>query len=191
MDISVVTTLYYSENYINEFYNQIISSLKEITNDFEIIFVNDGSPDNSLEVTLELKKNDSRIKILDLSRNFGHHKAIMTGLSESKGEFVFLIDSDLEENPNLLKVFWNEINNTDFDVIYSLQKYRKGNYFEKISGFIFYKVFNFFSYIKIPESASTCRIMKRRYIDELIKFKESDLFITGVLAATGFKQKGI
>lgn len=191
MLISVVTTLYYSSDYIEEFYIKITNALTNITNNFEIIFVNDGSPDNSLDIVLKLKKQDSRIKIIDLSRNFGHHKAIMTGLIESIGDFVFLIDSDLEEDPNLIKIFWNEIQESDFDVIYSIQKHRKGNYFEKISGFLFYKMFNFFSSIKIPESASTCRIMKRSYINELVKFREHELFITAILSATGFKQKGI
>ena len=191
MKISVVTTLYYSEKYINIFYEKIADSLKEITKDFEIIFVNDASPDNSLNTAINLKKIDPKIKILDLSRNFGQQKAILTGIKEAQGDFIFLIDSDLEEDPSLISLFWDEINKNKVDVVYALQTNRKGKYFEKITGFIFYKVFNFFSSIKIPESPSTCRIMNRKYVNELIKFREHDLFITAIFAATGFQQKGV
>jgi glycosyltransferase involved in cell wall biosynthesis len=92
--LSIVTTMYKSSPYIDEFYTKI-------TDDYEIIFVDDGSPDNSLQKAVELYEKDKKVKVIELSRNFGHHKSMMTGLSHAKGEFVFLIDSDLEEKPEL------------------------------------------------------------------------------------------
>src|SRR4030067_2507563 len=103
MELSIVTTLFYSSPYINEFYNRISKSVKKITDDYEIIFVNDGSPDNSLEIAVDLYKKDQKVRVIDLSRNFGHHKAIMTGLRFAKGDKIFLINCDLEEAPENIR----------------------------------------------------------------------------------------
>ncbi|MCK5847885.1 MAG: glycosyltransferase family 2 protein, partial [Caldisericia bacterium] len=142
MKISVVTTMYYSSPYLKEFYKRIIEQIKLLTNNYEIIFVNDGSPDTSLEITKSLLKKDRHIKILDLSRNFGHHKAIMTGLAESNGDLVFLIDCDLEEEPELLSDFFLKMQTASCDVVYGIQEKRKGKWFEKLSGSLFYKCRN-------------------------------------------------
>src|SRR5687767_14408132 len=105
MRISVVTTLYHSASYLREFYNRVLPCLKDLADDYEIVFVNDGSPDNSLQVALELRQLDPRVVVIDLSRNFGHHPAMMTGLRHAKGDWIFLIDSDLEEAPELIRKF--------------------------------------------------------------------------------------
>jgi len=105
MKLSIVTTLYNSSDYIEGFYERITNTALKITGDYEIIFVNDGSKDDSLEKAVSLFQKDDRIKVIDLSRNFGHHRAIMTGLSHARGDYVFLIDSDLEEEPELLEEF--------------------------------------------------------------------------------------
>ena len=99
MKLSVVTTMYRSAPYIKEFYEKVLKSAQKITDDYEIIFVNDGSPDNSLEVAVNIHNNDPKVKVVDLSRNFGHHKAILAGLSNACGEKLFLLDCDLEESP--------------------------------------------------------------------------------------------
>ncbi len=192
MKLSIVTTLYYSAPYLNEFYGRIGVSARKITNDYEILFVNDGSPDNSLDIAIGLYKRDVLVKVIDLSRNFGHHKAMMTGLKYAAGEFVFLIDSDLEEEPELIEIFWKELENApDLDVVYGIQERRKGGWFEQISGNIFYKMFNYFSPTKVPENLVTCRLMKKGYVDALVSFKEQEIFLAGIWAATGFNQKGL
>ena len=99
--LSIVTTLYRSAATINEFYRRAMSAAEAQADDIELIMVNDGSPDASLELALALHRNDARVVIVDLARNFGHHKAMMTGLSYASGDLVFLIDSDLEEPPEL------------------------------------------------------------------------------------------
>jgi putative glycosyltransferase len=94
MKLSIVTTMYYSEPYIKEFYERINVCVKKITHEYEILFVDDGSPDSSLQEALNIQRNDNRVKVIELSRNFGHYKAIMTGLAQAQGDFVFLIDCD-------------------------------------------------------------------------------------------------
>lgn len=190
--LSIVTTLYFSAPYIREFYERITNAAKKITGDYEIIFVNDGSPDQSLEIALAHYESDPNVRVIDLSRNFGHHKAMMTGLSQARGEFVFLIDVDLEERPELLEEFWREMQEAkDVDVVYGIQARRKGGWFERISGSIFYKTFNYFSTTKIPENIVMARLMKRGYVNALASFREQEIFLAGLSTSAGFRQKGI
>lgn len=192
MKLSVVTTMYFSAPYISEFYERMSVAAGKITDDYEIIFVNDGSPDNSLESALACYDADTKVKIIDLSRNFGHHKAMMTGLSHSEGEFVFLVDVDLEEKPELIEEFWAEMHEgKDIDVVYGVQAGRKGSRFEQISGALFYKVFNCVSTIKVPENVVTARLMTRDYVNALICFREQEIFLAGLWVSAGFRQKGV
>lgn len=192
MKLSTVTTMYRSESFLIEFYDKLIGAIKDITDEYEIILVNDGSPDNSLKVALELQEKDNNIKIVDLSKNFGHHKAMVAGLSESIGEHVFLVDCDLEEDPNVLVEYYNRLKeNPENDVIYGIQQSRKGNLFEKLSGYVFYKLFNFLSYQEIPANSSLSRLMTRRYVDSLLQHCEKELFLPGLWAITGYNQLSI
>lgn len=190
--ITIVTTLYYSESFIEIFYSRIKHSVEQITDLYEILFVNDGSPDNSKQKVLQLSQHDDRIVLIDLSRNFGHHQAIITGLQLSTGDFVFLIDSDLEEDPELLNSFWNEmISNTEADVVYGIQAKRKGGFFERISGSLFYKILNSMTKVSYPSNTLTARLMKRNYVEAVLSFKEKALDIWSVFALAGFNQVGM
>jgi len=190
MKLSIVTTLYNSSPFVDEFYDRITRAAETITPDYELIFVNDGSPDDSLEKVLELRKKDARIVVVDLSRNFGHHKAIMTGLGYAKGNHVFQIDSDLEEEPELLKTFWDELFlDTDVDVVYGVQENRKGGWFERVSGKLFYKLYNKLASVSIPKDVIAARLMKRKYVNALLEFKEQEIFLAGLWSAAGFNQK--
>jgi putative glycosyltransferase len=189
MKLSVVTSLYCSEDYIEEFYERALKSVMPITDDYEFVFVNDGSPDNSLERALALIEKDSNVRVVDFSRNFGHHKALLAGIAEAKGDYVFLIDVDLEEPPELLSEFWEKLNTEpDADVVYGVQKSRKGGLFERVSGRMFYKAMGWLSEFEYPADAFTARLMSRRYVDALQKFddREYDLWIN--FALTGFNQ---
>jgi putative glycosyltransferase len=192
MKLSVVTTLYKSSLYVDEFYARITAEAKKITDDYEIIFIDDGSPDDSLKKCIDLHKKDKRVKVIELSRNFGHHKAIMTGLSHTEGEFVFLIDVDLEEEPELLGKFWEKLQSSNnLDVVYGVQEKRKGGLFEKWSGDMFYTLFNAISGVNVPRNLITCRLATKKYNDALILHKEQELFLGGLLTITGFKQEHI
>jgi len=193
MKLSVVTTLYYSSKYIEEFYSRISIEAQKITNNYEIIFVDDGSPDDSLSKAIKLCKKDCHVKVIELSKNFGHHKAIMTGLNHARGDFVFLIDCDLEEAHELLGKFWEELNkkNNGIDAVYGVQQIRKGYLFERLSGWFFYKIFNFLSEIKIPKNFLTVRLMKKNYVSNLISFKEKQIVFSILTVLNGFKLKEI
>ncbi len=189
MKLSVVTTLYRSAPYLVEFHRRIQQTAGRITDDFELIFVNDGSPDNSLEIALELCESDPRLKVIDLSRNFGHHRAIMTGLGQATGERVFLIDCDLEEDPELLADFFDRMEQGGADVVYGVQNSRAGSAFQRFSGELFYRLFNALSEVKIPTNLATVRLMTGDYVRSLVRHREQELFLAGLFELTGYRQE--
>lgn len=192
MKISVVTTLYYSEPHIAEFHAGTVAALSEETDDFEMIYVNDGSPDQSLQKILDIQQTESRVVVIDLARNFGHHRAIMTGLQHTNGDYVFLIDSDLEERPDLFNLFWREIvADKELDVVYGVQEARKGGLFEKLSGRVWYFLFSMMSSIDYPEDSLTARLMTKRYVENVRQFGEKELELWGVFVLAGFRQKAV
>jgi putative glycosyltransferase len=193
LKLSIVTTLYKSSDYVDEFYTRITIEAKKITSDYEIIFVDDGSPDDSLQKAINLSKIDKRLKVIELSRNFGHHKAIMTGLSYAKGDYVFLIDCDLEEEPEYLGIFWNNLQmSVDLDVIYGVQDNRKGKFFERWSGKLYYKIFNYMADEgHTAVNFTTVRLMSYNYVQKITLFKEKDFFFAPISELTGFNQKPI
>lgn len=185
--------MYKSSNFLEEFYSRMIATAQKITSSFEIIFVNDGSPDNSLDIAMKLSEKDPKVKIIDFSRNFGHHKAIMTGLAHASGRKVFLIDCDLEEPPELLREFWDELQaNPELDQVYGVQgKVRKGGLFEKFSGALWYKLINSISNIKVPENHLTVKLASKRFIDSLVSFKEQELNFATLVTLNGYKSKAL
>lgn len=189
MKLSIVATLYQSSLYINEFHKRVSTVAKQLVgNDYEIILVNDGSPDNSLDIAIQLSELDYRVVVVDLSRNFGHHKAMMTGLAYSKGERVFLIDTDLEEEPEWLVSFAKQMMEDKSDVIYGVQTLRKGSIFERFTGWVFYRFFRLLTGVAQPNNIATARLMTRRYVNALIAHTERELNIGGLWVITGFKQ---
>ena len=193
MKLSVVTTLYKSKNFLKIFLKEISSAIETLAiENFELVFVNDGSPDDSVAYLLERKKDISQIKIIDLSRNFGHHYAIQAGLNYASGEYVFLIDNDLETPPSILVDFFNEIKKDNtLDVVYGYQEARKGNFIEKKAGSIFWVLINKLSDTKIPHNILTERLMTKQYVNELLRLQDANLFIGGMFYWVGFNQKGI
>ncbi|WP_392386216.1 glycosyltransferase family 2 protein [Marinomonas primoryensis] len=190
MKLSIVATLYKSEPYIDEFYRRASDAASKLFGqDYEVILVNDGSPDNSLDKAVKLSKLDEKVKVVNLSRNFGHHKAMMTGLMHAKGGLVFLIDSDLEEQPEWLALFYEKMNVTQADVVYGVQETRKGSWFERESGKIFYKVVNFLGNVKIPENFITTRLMSIDYVKSLLNYTEREFQFSALCVLTGFEQE--
>jgi putative glycosyltransferase len=188
MTLSIVTTLYDSAPYLELFYVRIRAAAEKITHDYEIILVNDGSPDNSLDIALSIHLKDKRVRVIDLSRNFGHHKAMMTGLAHARGDLVFLLDSDLEEEPELLNKFHDEFRRTGGDVVFGVQQKRKGKLFERISGSLYFKAFNLLSTYPIPPNHITARLMTREYVAALMRHQEREFVMSGLWALTGFNQ---
>ena len=191
MKISVVTTLYNSAPYISEFVNRARTELTKLTDDYEIILVDDGSPDDSLRIALELLPAEPQLKVIELSRNFGHHKAIMTGLEHAAGELIFLIDVDLEEPPELLGQFSQTLRDEKLDVVFGFQKARKGALLERLGGHLAWRFLNLFLPVKIPYNHSTIRLMTRDYVNALVRHKEHKTAIGGLWVMTGFRQAGV
>lgn len=187
--LSIVSTLYKSERYIHEFHERAKRAAEQLVgNDYEILLINDGSPDDSLAVAVEIASSEAEVYVVDLSRNFGHHKAMMTGLAHAGGERVFLIDSDLEEDPEWLLSFAGQMNEEHCDVVYGVQSHRKGRFFERWSGKWFYRIFNALTGLALPENIVVARLMTRRYVDALLRHDEREIFLAGLWHITGFDQ---
>lgn len=190
MKLSIVSTLYHSAPHIMSFYQRVSEAAKKLVGDeFEIILVSDGSPDNSLDIAIQISKNDTHVTVIELSRNFGHHKAMMTGLSHAVGKIIFLIDCDLEEDPEWLISFADQLEKDNCDVVYGVQNQRKGKLFERWSGQWFYIAFNKLTGLKLPENIVTARLMTNNYVKALLRYKEREVFIAGLWHITGFNQK--
>ncbi len=188
VELSVVTTLYCSSPYVAEFYRRATAAAQALTTDYEIILVNDGSPDDGLAVVIAFQRQDPHVVIVDLSRNFGHHKALLTGLSYARGNHIFLIDSDLEEDPEWLLPFHETLRSRNSDVVYGVQERRKGAIFERFTGWLFYTLFNYLTNTPLPFDATTARLMTRRYVDSLLRYQEREIFVHGLWPHAGYLQ---
>lgn len=190
MTLSIVTTLYKSAGCIEEFYRRASAAAAAITDQYEIVMVDDGSPDDSLAIALQVVAQDLRVRVIELSRNFGHHRAMMTGLEQARGDWVFLIDVDLEEDPAWLAQFMKVLTATGSDVVYGYQDRRKGRLLERAGGALHWWIIRRLSYYPIPENLVTARLMVREYVRSLLLHKEQNTAIGGLWAITGYKQTG-
>lgn len=190
--LSVVTSVYRSEQFLATFIDEMVAAVGNSgIGDYELIFVNDGSPDESLAYLTQARVDNPRIKIVDLSRNFGHHKAMLAGLLHAKGDLIFIIDCDLEVRPSVLQHFLDTLNGTDADVIYGVQEKRKGALVERTGGAIFWRLFNKLSDVKVPENILSERLMTRRYVKALLSLGDRNVFLGGMMYWSGFRQIGI
>ena len=192
MDLSIVTTLYQSSRYISEFHRRITGETIKLTTDYEIIFINDGSSDDSLSIAREICVADFKVCVVDLSRNFGHHRAMMTGLGLARGDRVFLIDVDLEELPESLSEFWKAMQeDPEIDVVVGELAEKTVPFLKKFSSNLFYKIFNTLSVTKISNREIVSRLMDRTYVDALIAYREKEIFFPAIWVDAGFRQKKI
>lgn len=191
MKLSVVTTLYGSARHLAEFHARVTAAVGRVTSDYEILLINDGSPDDSQEIALKLCEDDPHVGLVELSRNFGHHKAMMTGLAHARGDLVMLIDCDLEEPPELFESFHKTLISHDADVVYGVQQERRGGLWSRFAGRLYYRLFNFLSSHAIPENVLTARLMTRAYVRSLVRHRERELCISGLWVITGFRQVAI
>jgi putative glycosyltransferase len=190
--LSIVSTMYRSRAFLERFLAECLQALTQLAcEDFEIVLVNDGSPDDSLEYALQRKQDIAQLVVVDLSRNFGHHHAVHAGLRHARGECIFLIDCDLEVSPLTLPDFYRTLQASKADLVYGYQEARKGGLFERFSGGLFWKGFNLLSDIKIPENIATERIMTRRFVEALLQMGDRNLFLGGMMSWTGFEQIGL
>lgn len=188
MEISVVIPLYNEESIIPELFERTISSLKSITGDFEIICIDDGSTDKTLTGLLSFHKKDRRFKVLELSRNFGHQAAYTAGLNYAKGEYVVMLDGDLQDPPELIPEMYNKITNENLDIICGKRTGRKENLTKKIFIKLFHFIFKRLSRFKTSADTGNFSIMNRDATDALISLKEKNRYIPGLRYFIGFNQ---
>jgi putative glycosyltransferase len=189
--LSIVTTLYESAATINEFYSRAMKVAESVADDIEMLIVNDGPPDDSLNLALALHRADPRVVVIDLARNFGHHKAMMTGLAHSTGDLVFLIDSDLEEPPEDLARFHQRFSQGDCDVVYGVQEVRRGGLLERATGALFFSLVAALSDQPLPRNLVTARLMKRDYVRALVRHRDREFLIADLWHAAGFRQQAL
>jgi putative glycosyltransferase len=189
--LSIVTTLYQSAECIDEFYRRMMEAAEAITNEIELVMVNDGSPDHSIDLALALHRADPRVVVVDLARNFGHHKAMMTGLSHVTGDLVFLIDNDLEERPEHLALFHRRYALGDCDVVYGVQQTRRGGSIERATGSLYFSLLDALSDRPVPRNLVTSRLMTRDYVRALVRHRDREFVISDLWQVTGFRQHPI
>lgn len=188
--ISVVTPVYGCCKSINSLYERLNKTLSTITNDFEIIMVNDSSPDNAWEDIKELAKKDNRVKGINLSRNFGQHKAITAGLDYAKGDWIVVMDCDLQDQPEEIVKLYNKAIE-GYDIVFGRRAERKDTFFKKLSSKLFYKVYDYFTESKIDNTIANFSIISKKVLNTLKKMREQNrtypLFVNWV----GFKRTEI
>lgn len=187
--ISVVIPMYYEEEVANECYNRVVKVLKGINNyTYEIIFVNDGSKDKTLEILENISKEDKNVKIVSFSRNFGHQVAVTAGIKYVTGDAVVIIDADLQDPPELIPEMlklWEQGNK----VIYGKRKVRNGeSKFKLLTAKMFYKTLNALSDVEIPKDTGDFRLVDRKVIDVVNSMPEHNKFLRGLFSWVGFKQ---
>ena len=189
--LSIIVSCYNEEETIPLFYKEICKISKKMNYiDFEFIFVNDGSNDNTLNVIKNLNKKDRRVKYLSFSRNFGKEAAMYAGLVSSKGEYITLMDADLQEPPELLEDMYRLITEEDFDCIGTRRVTRRGE--PRIRSFfsrLFYKLINKMSNVELVDGARNYRLMTRQMVDAILSLKEYKRFSNGLFSFVGFKTK--
>jgi putative glycosyltransferase len=157
----------------------------------ELILVDDGSPDNSLALAQARAAIDPRITVVELARNFGHHIAILAGLSQAQGARVFFVDSDLEEAPELLTEFATVMDTNGVDVVFGIHDHSHGSLLRKATSRAFWRFFNWASDNATPLNICNVRLMNRRYVNALASLPESNVFLGGMFHWVGFKQIAI
>ena len=188
MLLSIVVPVFREEKNIPEFLRRIRPILGEITQDYEIIFSMDPSPDRTEEVVLEERLTDPRIKLLKFSRRFGQPMATLAGMEYSRGDAVIVMDVDLQDPPELIHEMVNKWKQ-GYDVVLPQRRARTGEpWLKKLVAGTGYKVINKIADVKIPQNTGDFRLMARRVILEVVKLKESHGFLRGMVAVVGFKQ---
>lgn len=187
--ISVVIPMYFEEEVANECYNRTKKTLNTLENyEYEIIFVNDGSKDQTLSILENIAQNDNNVKILSFSRNFGHQAAVTAGLKYTTGDVVAIMDADLQDPPEVIAEMiklWEQGN----EVIYAKRKSREGeSKFKLFTAKMFYKVLNGLSDVEIPKDTGDFRLADRKVIDVINSLPEHNKFLRGLFSWVGFKQ---
>ena len=190
--ISIIIPSYNEEDSIPLIYNELKKVSNNMKYDFEFIFVNDGSIDNSLSVLKKLSAKDKQVKYIHFSRNFGKEAAMYAGLQASTGDYVAIMDVDLQDPPDLIPEMYETLLTTDFDCVATKRKTRKGeNPIISFFSRLFYKIINKMTKTEIVDGARDFRLMSRQMVDSILQVTEYNRFSKGIFSWVGFNTKWI
>lgn len=191
--ISIIVPCYNEEESLPIYYEEMKKIMKKMNYvKFELIFINDGSSDNTLNILRKLSKEDSRVRYISFSRNFGKEAGILAGLKATKGDFVAMMDVDLQDPPKLLIEMYDEIKNTDYDCIATRSISRNGySLFRKLFTKWYYKIINKISKTTIIDGARDFRLMTRQMVDAILELEEYNRYSKGIFSWVGFNTKWI
>jgi dolichol-phosphate mannosyltransferase len=186
--ISIIVPMYYEEAVAEECYKRLKTVMDKSTYAYELIFVNDGSKDQTLTILKNLSAEDKSVKIINFSRNFGHQIAVTAGINHAKGNAVVIIDADLQDPPELILEMINKWRE-GYEVVYAKRKRRKGEtWFKLITAKYFYKFLEFMSDVKIPKDTGDFRLMDAKVVDAFRVMPERNRFVRGMISWVGFDQ---
>jgi dolichol-phosphate mannosyltransferase len=187
--ISYIFPIYNEEGNISLLYETMNKITKKLVKKYsiEFIFINDGSRDRSLDLLQDLVNKDKRVKVINFARNFGHQLAVTAGLDYSSGDAVIIMDSDMQDPPEVsleLIQKWEE----GFEVVYAQRRTRKDSFLKKLTASVYYRILERLADIKIPKDTGDFRLMDRKVVNVLNTFREKDRFLRGMVSYLGFKQ---
>ncbi len=189
--ISVIVSCYNEEKAVPYFYDEIVKVSEKMSQvDFEFLFVNDGSYDGTLDMLKDLSQKDDRVKYISFSRNFGKESAMYAGLKNAEGDYVTLMDADLQDPPELLIEMYDLIKNQGYDMVGTRRVNRKGE--PAIRSFFarcFYKLINKMSKVEMVDGARDYRLMKRKVVDSILSLEEYNRYSKGLFSFVGYKTK--
>jgi dolichol-phosphate mannosyltransferase len=191
VDISVVIPVFNEETNLPVLYERLVNSVTSISNEYELIFVNDGSKDNSLNVIKALSLKNPQVKYIDFSKNFGHQLAVFAGLENAKGDSIVIIDADLQDPPELIKELYVKMKE-GYDVVYAQREQRAGESWHKLlTAKLFYRFINKLSDVAIPMDTGDYRIISKKINAIIVSMPERNKFLRGQIAWAGFNQTSV
>ena len=191
IDISVILPVYNNSASLPELARRLIASCQEITLDFELIFVNDGSLDDSLRILNLLADVEERVKVISLSRNFGQHPAISAGFEHAKGNAIILMDADLQDRPEDIAILLKELRSSESDIVYTLKTVQEGKISNRVSSVLYHYVFSRLVGSRVPLNIGTFRIFNRKVLQALMQFPEVNILYGPLMFYIGFRSKSI
>lgn len=191
IDLSIIVPIYNEAETIPELTERLQRAAEQVSHNYELIFVNDGSKDNSLEQLIHLSQKNQRAYYINFSRNFGHQIAVTAGLDASRGDAVVIIDGDLQDPPELIPEMYAK-HKAGYEVVYAKRKERKGEGFaKKATAKLFYRLLKTLTSIHIPVDTGDFRLMDRKVVQYLKQMPEQNKFLRGQVAWLGFRQTGL
>lgn len=191
IDYSIIIPVYNEEGTLLTLYDRLTKVMRDISKDYEIILVDDNSNDRSLDIMTELNRSDPRVKVIKLSRNFGHQPAITAGLCYARGNAVVMMDADLQDPPEVITKFVEKYKE-GYDVVYGKREKRKGeSVFKLLTASVFYRLINRLSSVDIPLDTGDFRLISRKVVDSLKSINEKNKFLRGLITWVGYRQIGV